>query len=101
MFSTLKNVSIYSVYFNVTHGVEQIVMTAATGLESFFGNMIARGEKDKLLTTFSTVEWLVHTGVTIIFVSPKYHRVPSKKTEPTYMSPVKIFGSIKAKCECF
>lgn len=34
-------------------------------------------------------------------VSPQYHRDPNKKTEPTYMSPVKIFGSIKAKCECF
>lgn len=34
-------------------------------------------------------------------VSPQYHRVPNKKTEPTYRSPVKIFGSIKAKCECF
>ncbi len=34
-------------------------------------------------------------------VSPQYHRIPNKKTEPTYMSPVNIFGSIKAKCECF
>ena len=34
-------------------------------------------------------------------VSPQYHRDPNKKTEPTYRSPVKIFGSIKATCECF
>ena len=33
--------------------------------------------------------------------NPKYPRIPHKKTEPTYMSPVKIFGSIKAKCEWF
>ena len=34
-------------------------------------------------------------------VTPKYPRIPHKKTEPTYMSPVKIFGSIKARCEWF
>lgn len=65
--SSLKNVSIYSVYYNVTNGVEQIVMTAATGLESLFGNMIAKNENEQLLNTFCIVEWLTHTGVTIIF----------------------------------
>ena len=67
LFSTMENVSVYSVYFNVTNGVEQIVLTAATGLESMFGNMIAKGEKETLRQTFNAVEWLVHTGVTIIF----------------------------------
>ena len=66
-FSTLENVSIYSVYFNVTNGVQQIVMMAATGLESLFGDMIAKGEREKLLKTFSTVEWIVHSCVTLIF----------------------------------
>ncbi len=67
IFSTLKNVSVYSVYFNVINGVEQIIMTAASGLESLFGNMIAKGEKEILLKTFSVIEWVVHTSVTIIF----------------------------------
>ena len=67
LFSSLENVSIYSVYFNVTNGVEQIVMTAATGLEALFGNMIANDEEEKLWETFCIVEWVVHTGVTIIF----------------------------------
>lgn len=94
LFSTLKNVSIYSVYFTVTSGVEQIVMTAATGLESLFGNMIAKGEKDKLLTTFSTVEWIVHTGVTIIFTIASITIVPFIRvytdgiTDANYIVPV-------------
>lgn len=67
LFSTLKNVSIYSVYYNVTNGVEQIIMTAATGLEALFGNMIANGEKEKLLKTFGAVEWIFHTSVTFVF----------------------------------
>lgn len=67
LFSSLKNVSVYSVYHLVTSGVEQLVMTAATGLESLFGNMIANNEKEKLTKTFNTVEWIVHNGVTVIF----------------------------------
>ncbi len=67
LFSTLQNVSIYSVYYGVTNGVEQIIMTAATGLESLFGNMIAKDEKDKLIKTFEAVEWITHAGVTLIF----------------------------------
>ena len=67
LFSTLENVSIYSIYFNVTSGVERIVMTAATGLESLFGNMIAKNEREQLLNFFSVVEWCAHTFVTIIF----------------------------------
>lgn len=52
LFSTLENVSIYSVYYNVTNGVQQIIMTAATGIESLFGNMLANDEQDKLLNFF-------------------------------------------------
>ncbi len=66
-FSKLSNISIYQVYFNVTNGVQQIVMTAATGLEALFGNMIAKNEKEKLYKTFTAVEWITHAGVTVIF----------------------------------
>jgi len=67
IFSTLENVSVYSVYYLVTNGVEQLIMTAATGLEPLFGNMLARNETDKLSRTFAAVEWIVHTAVTVIF----------------------------------
>lgn len=76
LFSSLENVSIYSVYYNVTYGVEQIIMTAATGLESLFGNMIAKGEKEKLIETFSAVEWITHTGVTYVFTIAAVTIVP-------------------------
>lgn len=67
LFSSLENVSIYSIYFSVTNGVEQIVLTATTGLESLFGNMLAKGEKETLNRIFNVVEWIFHTGVTVIF----------------------------------
>lgn len=98
LFSTLKNVSIYSVYFNVTYGVEQIVMTAATGLESLFGNMIAKGEKKKLLETFTAVEWITHAGVTLIFTVAGITIIPFIKVytkgiaDANYIAP--IFGAL-------
>ena len=67
MFSTLANVSIYSVYYNVTNGVTMLIMTAATGLEAYFGNMIAKGERKNLEHSFSRIEWLIHFAVTVVF----------------------------------
>lgn len=67
MFSTLANVSIYSVYYNITNGVSMLIMTAATGLESYFGNMIANEEHENCEHAFLRIEWLVHFFVTVIF----------------------------------
>lgn len=98
LFSTLENVSIYSVYFNVTNGVEQIILTAATGLESLFGNMIAKNEKEKLEKTFSAIEWIVHFGVTLIFTIAAISIVPfvivytRGITDANYVAP--IFATI-------
>ena len=66
-FSTLQNVSVYNVYFLVTSGVTQIVMTAANGLEAYFGNMIANDEMRELKRTFSVIEGITHMGVIAIF----------------------------------
>lgn len=76
LFSTLANVSIYSVYFNVTNGVTAIIMTAATGLEAYFGNMLAKNEKNILLESFKKIEWIIHTGVTLIFTITAITLVP-------------------------
>lgn len=76
MFSTLSNVSIYSVYYNVTNGVTMLIMTAATGLEAYFGNMIAKGERKNLEHAFSRIEWLIHFAVTVIFTIATITVVP-------------------------
>ena len=51
-------------------------MNANTGLESLFGNMIAKNEKQKLMRTFSAVEWIMHAGVTLIFTIAAITIVP-------------------------
>ena len=76
VFSTLENVSIYSVYYSVTYGVEQIILTAATGLEALFGNMIAKNEKKQLLKIFGAVEWVTHVAITFIFTIAAITIVP-------------------------
>lgn len=96
VFSTMENISVYSVYYNVTFGVQQIIMTAATGVESLFGNMIAKNEKEKLLSTFSAVEWIIHTLVTVVFTIAAICIVPFVSvytrgiTDANYIAP--FFG---------
>ena len=68
-FSTYQSVSIYSVYLLVVSGINKLVMTAVSGLESFWGNMLARKEYDLLNKTFRSFEALMHAGVTFLFVS--------------------------------
>lgn len=98
LFSNLESVSIYSVYFSVTSGVEQIIMTATTGLESLFGNMLAKNETDKLLKTFDAVEWITHSVVTIVFTIAAITIVPFISvytrgiTDANYIRP--LFGAL-------
>ena len=51
----------------VTNGVTKIVMTSVSGLESFWGNMIAKCENVLLLKTFDWVECLIHAGVSFLY----------------------------------
>ena len=67
LFATLASVSVYSVYYNVVYGVTSIVLTAATGLEAFFGNMLAKNEIETLNKSFQVVEWITHFAVTLLF----------------------------------
>ncbi len=65
--TTLKNVSIYSVYHNITTGVTNIVTSFTTGIQALLGNMYAKEESELLDRTFSTFEWTIHTVVTMVF----------------------------------
>lgn len=68
-FSTYQSVSIYSVYFLVVSGINNLVMTTVSGLEAFWGNMLAKKEYDLLYRTFESFEALMHAGVTFLFIS--------------------------------
>lgn len=67
LFSSLSNVSIYSVYFLVIHGVKQLFTSITSGIQSLLGELWAKQELDELNKTFEWTEWLIHTGATFVF----------------------------------
>ena len=56
LFSTLANVSIYSMYHLVVYGVKQIVFSLTSGIDAIFGRLIATGDKENLKQFFSLSE---------------------------------------------
>lgn len=93
-FSTLINVSIYNVYHLVVNGVKQIVTALTTGIQSLFGNMLAKEEFVLLGKTFDCVEWLLHTITILAFTITGLLIVPFVKvytrgiTDANYIVPV-------------
>lgn len=67
IFSTLANVSIYSVYNIVIIGVKNALLSMTNGFQSLIGEMLAKKESEKLNQFFGYVEWILHTGTTLIF----------------------------------
>jgi len=61
LFSTLSNVSIYSVYHSVIYGIKQLIISMTNGIQSVFGELWARNDKDELRNFFSWIEWIIHT----------------------------------------
>lgn len=64
--STLKNVSVYNVYYMVVAGIRRLLTTVMTGVEALFGNLYAK-EDPELQRHFAMYEWIMHTGVTLLF----------------------------------
>ena len=93
-FSTLINVSIYNVYNLVVTGVKQIVLSITTGIQSLFGNMLAKEETVLLGKTFGCVEWLLHTITVLVFTITGLLIVPFVQiytqgiTDADYIVPV-------------
>lgn len=67
LFSTLSNVSIYSVYYLVVKGVKTLFLSLTNGIESLMGDLWAKQESTKLYSLFGWVEWTIHTGTTLVF----------------------------------
>ena len=66
-FSTIFEVSVYSVYNMITYGLKKFIFTFTEHLEGAFGNMIAKKETGLLKTNFSLVETATYALSTVIF----------------------------------
>lgn len=66
-FSTLANVSIYSVYHLVVYGVHQLYQSATAGLHSLFGDLWAKQEVARLNRVFGAIELALHFSTVFLF----------------------------------
>lgn len=67
LFSTLSNVSIYYVYYLVVYSVRNLLVSITGGVQSLFGNMIAKAENDELKRTFCSFEIVFSFIVTFVY----------------------------------
>lgn len=107
-FADYQSVSIYSTYFLVINGMTTVVLTFVSGLEAYWGNMLAKGEQETLQKSFINVEMLIHFCVVFVFSCTSFLIEPFVKVyvngisdAATYSIP--IFGiilSIAYACRC-
>lgn len=96
LFSSLENVSIYSIYMLVIKGVKQLFLSMIGGIEALIGNLWAKQELEKLKNVFSWTEWIIHTTVVFFFTLTAVLIVPfvevftSGISDADYFQP--IFG---------
>ena len=94
IFSTLSNVSIYSVYHLVIFGVKQLFMSMTNGMQALIGELWAKQESDNLLKTFGWFEWLIHTlavfvfGCTGVLIIPFVQVYTLGITDANYVQPL-------------
>lgn len=67
VFSTLSNVSIYSVYYLVVNNLRQLIVSGTMGVQALLGNLLAKGELKKLNEFFDSVEVVSHFAITFLF----------------------------------
>ena len=67
LFSTLSNVSVYSVYFMVISGIKQFYTAATAGVQSMVGALWAKQETQELNRFFAGVEIVLHFIVVFLF----------------------------------
>lgn len=67
VFSSLTDVSIYSVYNLVTNAIKLLISSFTTSLQSFFGNLLSNDSIGVLNSFFGKIEWIVHTIVIFLY----------------------------------
>ena len=67
VFSSLANVSIYSVYQMVVTGIDTLFASVTHGVRALLGEFWAKKDEVRLRRLFSKFEWAMHTGITFVF----------------------------------
>lgn len=94
IFSSLTDVSIYSVYNIITKGLKSVVQALNSGIDATFGDMLAKNEYENMNKSFKTYEAFYFTVITIIFSCAAILIVPFVKvytkdiTDANYIKPL-------------
>ena len=94
IFTSLKEVSIYTVYNMVLTGINGVLSIFINGLYASFGDIIARKEQKKLQSVYKEFEFLYYVIITFVFsvamimIMPFIKLYTSNITDAEYMQPV-------------
>ncbi|MDO5555276.1 MAG: polysaccharide biosynthesis C-terminal domain-containing protein [Clostridia bacterium] len=98
IFTNMKEVSVYSIYLLVVNGIKSIVQSFSNSIDSLWGDMIAKDEKENLNIKFKSYELFYYTLISIIYVCTIILIVPFIKVytfgvnDANYVRPV--FGVV-------
>ncbi|MDE6953379.1 MAG: hypothetical protein K2P09_06155 [Erysipelotrichales bacterium] len=67
IFTTLKKISVFSIYNMVISGISGILSIFTNGLSSSFGDIIAREEYDTLKKSYNEFEYMYYSLISFIF----------------------------------
>lgn len=73
---TMAEISVYTVYYSVVNGVQNLTGALSTGMEAALGNMIAKKEKENLQKKFGLYEFLSYGVTTFMFTCTAILIVP-------------------------
>lgn len=94
VFSTISEVSVYSIYYMIANGVKKLLATFTAGIEALFGNMIALNDYDGLWRNMVRIEYVLFSIGTIaysclfILVIPFVKIYTAGITDANYARPV-------------
>ncbi len=66
VFGTFTMISIYNVYVLPLSSIRGLIDTTSNSYKSFFGNLIAKGEREELQKEFSKYETMMHFIVSVV-----------------------------------
>jgi len=96
LFSEITEVSVYAIYHLVVNGIKSLIQSFSGGIDAAFGDMLAKGEKEKLNKSFNSYEVFYFTTITIVYtctillITPFVKVYTSGITDVNYVRP--LFG---------
>lgn len=94
LFSSLADVSIYSVYNLVVKGIKQLVHSMIGGVTALVGELWAKKEIEQVKSVFGWTQWVVHTvttyafSVTAVLIVPFVSVYTAGITDAEYSQPL-------------